>query len=66
MERAFDPLAADRDNTRPMIDSTIVRVHQQAVAEKRLLRSGVGAFATHHDRRTIQFAGLAHLAAAII
>ena len=33
-ERVFDTLAADRDNTYLMIDSTIVRAHQQAATGK--------------------------------
>lgn len=33
-ERVFDILAADRDNQYLMIDSTIVRAHQQAAAGK--------------------------------
>uniref|UniRef100_UPI0038D004DB IS5 family transposase n=1 Tax=Gluconobacter thailandicus TaxID=257438 RepID=UPI0038D004DB len=34
-ERVFDTLTADRDNTYLMIDSTIVRAHQQAATGKR-------------------------------
>ena len=33
-ERVFDTLAADRDNTYLMLDSTIVRAHQQAATGK--------------------------------
>ena len=33
-ERVFEALAADRDNQYLMIDSTIVRAHQQAAAGK--------------------------------
>ena len=33
-ERMFDALTADRDNTYLMIDSTIVRAHQQAATGK--------------------------------
>ncbi len=33
-ERVFDTLTADRDNSYLMIDSTIVRAHQQAAAGK--------------------------------
>lgn len=33
-ERMFDSLTADRDNTYLMLDSTIVRAHQQAAAGK--------------------------------
>ncbi len=33
-ERVFDALTADRDNQYLMIDSTIVRAHQQAATEK--------------------------------
>lgn len=33
-ERVFDVLAADRDNQYLMIDSTIVRAHQQAASGK--------------------------------
>ncbi len=43
-ERVFDVLAADRDNQYLMIDSTIVRAHQQAASGKggqRIRRWGV-------------------------
>jgi len=33
-ERVFDTLTADRDNTYLMLDSTIVRAHQQAATGK--------------------------------
>ena len=42
-ERVFDTLAADRDNQYLMIDSTIVRAHQQAAAGKGGTRSGAEA-----------------------
>lgn len=34
MGTGFDALTADRDNQYPMIDSTIVRAHQQAASGK--------------------------------
>jgi transposase len=43
-ERVFDALTADRDNQYLMIDSTIVRAHQQAASGKggpRIRRRGV-------------------------
>ncbi len=43
-ERVFDALTADRDNQYLMIDSTIVRAHQQAASGKggpRIRRWGV-------------------------
>jgi putative transposase len=43
-ERIFDALTADRDSTYLMIDSTIVRAHQQAATGKggaRIRRWGV-------------------------
>ena len=33
-ERVFDALTADRNNQYPIIDSTIVRAHQQATTGK--------------------------------
>ena len=47
-ERIFLTLLADPDNTYVMIDSTIVRAHQQAVCGKGGPRPGSGAF----ERRT--------------
>jgi putative transposase len=43
-EKVFDALTADRDNTYLMLDSTIVRAHQQAASGKggpRIRRWGV-------------------------
>ena len=43
-ERVFDALTADRDNQYLMLDSTIVRAHQQAASGKggaRIRRWGV-------------------------
>ncbi len=43
-ERIFQVLLADSNNTYIMIDSTIVRAHQQAACGKGGPRPGVGAF----------------------
>ena len=43
-ERIFQVLLADPKNTYIMIDSTIVRAHQQAACETGGARSGFGAF----------------------
>ena len=43
-ERVFDTLTADRDNQYLMIDSTIVRAHQQAATGKGGQGPGAGAF----------------------
>jgi transposase len=50
-ERVFDTLAADRDNSYLMIDSTIVRAHQQAAAGKGGQGPGVGAFPRRTDHQ---------------
>ena len=47
-ERIFEMLLADSDNRHIMIDSTVVRVHQQAACGKGGQRRGSGAF----QRRT--------------
>ena len=47
-ERIFEMLLADSDNRYIMIDSTVVRVHQQAACGKGGQRRGSGAF----QRRT--------------
>ncbi|WP_457799105.1 IS5 family transposase [Methylocystis sp. S23] len=43
-ERVFEALTADRDNKYLMLDSTIVRAHQQAASGKGGQESGAGAF----------------------
>ena len=43
-KRVFEALTVDRDNLYLMIDSTIVRAHQQAATGKGGQGSGVGAF----------------------
>ena len=43
-ERIFEALTADRDNKYLMLDSTIVRAHQQAASGKGGKGSGAGAF----------------------
>jgi putative transposase len=43
-ERVFEALTADRDNKYLMLDSTIVRAHQQAATGKGGPGSGAGAF----------------------
>jgi putative transposase len=43
-ERVFEALTADRDNQYVMIDSTVVRAHQQAATGKGGQGSGAGAF----------------------
>ena len=43
-ERVFDALTTDSDNTYLMLDSTIVRAHQQAASGKGGQGSGAGAF----------------------
>ena len=50
-ERIFDMLTADRDNTYLMIDSTIVRAHQQAATGKGGQGSGAGAFPRRIDHQ---------------
>lgn len=48
-EQVFETLTADRDNQYRMIDSTIVRAHQQAACGKGGQGSGVGAFPRRVD-----------------
>lgn len=48
-EHVFAALAADRDNQYLMIDSTIVRAHQQAATGKEGQESGDGAFPRRTD-----------------
>jgi len=50
-ERVLDALTADRDNQYMMIDSTIVRAHQQAATGKGGSRPGVGAFPRRTDHQ---------------
>lgn len=48
-ERVFDALTTDRDNQYLMIDSTIVRAHQQAATGKGGPGPGAGAFPRRAD-----------------
>lgn len=50
-ERVFETLTADRDNQYLMIDSTIVRTHQQAASGKGGQGSGAGAFPRRTDHQ---------------
>lgn len=50
-ERVFETLTADRDNQYLMIDSTIVRAHQQAASGKGGQGSGAGAFQRRTDHQ---------------
>ena len=50
-ERIFLTLLADPDNTYVMIDSTIVRAHQQAVCGKGGPRPGSGAFESRTEHQ---------------
>ena len=50
-ERVFAALTADRDNQYLMIDSTIVRAHQQATSGKGGQRSGAGALPRRTDHQ---------------
>ncbi len=50
-EKVFDALTADRDNTYLMLDSTIVRAHQQAASGKGCQGSGAGAFPRWTDHQ---------------
>ncbi len=50
-ERVFDDLTRDRDNQYLMLDSTLVRVHQQAAAGKGGLGSGSGALPRRTDHQ---------------
>ena len=50
-ERVFTALTEDRDNRYLMLDSTIVRAHQQAATGKGGLGSGVGAFPRRTDKQ---------------
>lgn len=50
-ERVFDALTADRDNQYLMIDSTIIRAHQQAASGKGGQGSGAGAFQRWTDHQ---------------
>ena len=50
-ERVFETLTADRDNQYLMIDSTIVRAHQQAASGKGGQGSGAGAFPRRTDHQ---------------
>ena len=64
-ERIFDALTADRDNTYLMIDSTIVRAHQQAATGKGGQGSGVGAFPRWTDDQDSHVGGHARTAIAL-
>ena len=48
-EKVFASLTGDPDNQYPMLDTTLVRVHQQAAAGKGGQRSGCGAFPRRTD-----------------
>lgn len=50
-EQVFETLAANRDNQYLMIDSTIVRTHQQAASGKGSQGSGAGAFQRRTDHQ---------------
>jgi transposase len=50
-ERIFEALTSDPDNQYLMLDSTIVRAHQQAVSGKGGQKSGSGAFQRRIDHQ---------------
>src|SRR4051794_8045737 len=50
-ETVFDSLTADRDNQYLMLDTTLVRVHQQAAGGKGGQGSGCGAFPRRFDHQ---------------
>ncbi len=58
-EKVFDDLIKDRDNKYLMLDTTLVRVHQQAASGKGGPVSGYGAFPRRTDHQGSH--GLRHL-----
>jgi putative transposase len=50
-ERVFEVLTADRKNEYLMLDTTLVRVHQQAATGKGGPKSGFGAFPRRIDHQ---------------
>ena len=50
-DRVFESLTRDRDNKYLMLDTTLVRAHQQAATGKRGPKSGAGAFPRRTDHQ---------------